>query len=185
MQRAILKSGEPIRNLQHFLRLISYYYKNVPAVIPDGIYSEQTKLSVKAFQKEFGLNTTGEVNPTTWEKIISIYNDLESINNSPVLANIFPSYKTQYIPGEKNHCLFTIQAMLYAITLVIKNIGSLDITGILDAKTVFVVKNIQRLSNIPENGSIDCITWKKISQLYSLVITSSVNEKTPKSTFNS
>ena len=120
-----------------------------------------------------------------FERRYFIYNDLESINNSPVLANIFPSYKTQYIPGEKNHCLFTIQAMLYAITLVIKNIGSLDITGILDAKTVFVVKNIQRLSNIPENGSIDCITWKKISQLYSLVITSSVNEKTPKSTFNS
>ena len=68
-----LKSGQPVRNLQNFLRVISYHYNTVSAVVPDGIYSDQTYQSVKSFQKTFGLPETGIVNQETWDKIISIY----------------------------------------------------------------------------------------------------------------
>ena len=171
MERAVLRSGEPIKNLQHFLRAISYYYSDIPAVVPDGIYSEQTRISVKAFQTYFNLAPTGEVNINTWDKIINIYDQVANINNSPAVAHIFPSSSTRYVPGEQSLTLFTIQAMLFAITTVIKNLGSLAITGVLDSKTVTVIKNIQKLSNIPENGTIDTITWKKISQLYNTTVT--------------
>ena len=40
-----------VRGLQNMLRNISYYIEDVESVIPDGLYSEDTKNSVISFQK--------------------------------------------------------------------------------------------------------------------------------------
>lgn len=38
-----------------------------PPVVPDGIYGENTRLAVVAFQKYMGIEETGIVNYETWQ----------------------------------------------------------------------------------------------------------------------
>ena len=47
--------GKSVRGLQDMLRNISYYIEDIDSVIPDGIFSEETKNSVISFQKILAL----------------------------------------------------------------------------------------------------------------------------------
>ena len=41
-----------------------------------GLFGSQTRESVMAFQREFGLPVTGRVDINTWNRIASLYSDL-------------------------------------------------------------------------------------------------------------
>ena len=58
-----------IAELQQWLRNIMKNRSDEPAIIPDGIYSEETRLRVEEFQREKGLEVTGVVDFATWEAI--------------------------------------------------------------------------------------------------------------------
>ena len=51
-----------IRQIQRMLREISFFDESIERVIPDGIYGEQTKSSVKSFQRSNNLYETGKAN---------------------------------------------------------------------------------------------------------------------------
>ena len=65
-----------IFELQEMLRGISMQNPAIPAVIPDGVYTEATAQAVRAFQQFYGLQVTGEVNGATWEKIAAVYQEI-------------------------------------------------------------------------------------------------------------
>ena len=66
-------TGEKVRQIQEELARISRSYPAIPTVTPDGIYGEQTKRAVEAFQSVFGLPVTGIVDYRTWYQISAIY----------------------------------------------------------------------------------------------------------------
>ncbi len=166
MKRTNLNAGQPVRNLQHFLRLISYYYNTVPAVIPDGIFSEQTREAVIGFQTTFSLQVTGTVNLETWNHIILVYNKLYEIEEEPLATHIFPNKDFTINPNDSTIHLYAIQAMIYSISNIFQNIESLEITGTYDEKCVNVVKNMQKLFDLETHGIIDKKTFNMISALY-------------------
>ena len=55
--------------LQQRLRNISKVHKDVPSVIPDGIFGEETENAVRAFQRKFGFSETGVVDFEIWDRI--------------------------------------------------------------------------------------------------------------------
>ena len=59
--------------MQEQLDRISRTYPALPSVTADGIYGESTKQAVAAFQRVFGLPSTGIVDYPTWYKISEIY----------------------------------------------------------------------------------------------------------------
>lgn len=166
MNRSVLRSGEPIRNLQHFLRQISYYYKTVLAVIPDGIFSLQTKEAVIGFQKTFSLPVTGVVDFETWNHIIKIFNEISVFEEEAILPQIFPATNFSINPGENPLCLYLIHSMIYFITTNFANFNDFNITGVHDEQSVEVIKYLQKLFNIEQSGIIDKKTFNMISSLY-------------------
>ena len=170
MDRAILYNNEPVRNLQNFLRYISYYYETVPAVIPDGHFSEQTRQSVIGFQSTFGLGVTGSVNLITWNKIIEVYQETVKQVSEARFARIFPCDMLEIIPGVTTNYLFAIQSMLYVLSQKFDNIGTLSICGTHDNDSVNLVKKIQKLCGLEDNGIIDNITFNMIANLYEVFI---------------
>ena len=66
-------TGSKVRQMQEQLARISQSYPAIPTITPDGIYGEQTREAVEAFQRIFNLPVTGVVNFTTWYKISQIY----------------------------------------------------------------------------------------------------------------
>ena len=63
------REEEAIAEVQRYLRAASYRYEEIPHVGIDGIYGEETKDAVTAFQKHFRLVETGVVDETTFSKL--------------------------------------------------------------------------------------------------------------------
>lgn len=83
--------GEYVSLLQQYLTYISQTYPSIPAVPETGVFGNQTQTSVKAFQQQFGLEPTGNVNAVTWYRITDIYGDL--INGYNKRLGQYPGYE--------------------------------------------------------------------------------------------
>ena len=66
-------SGPKVRQLQEHLNSIASVYYAIPSLTPDGIFGENTRNAVEAFQSVFGLPVTGIVDFRTWYKISEIF----------------------------------------------------------------------------------------------------------------
>lgn len=75
------QEGSMVFIMQSMLRDISMTYKNVPMPTINGIFDNDTFVSVKAMQTKARLNPTGIVNKLTWNIIVKTYlhlnNDLK------------------------------------------------------------------------------------------------------------
>ncbi len=68
-------SSEAVRLMQTYLNAISRdRYPNIPTVTEDGVFGGNTENAVLAFQRNVGLNPTGVIDVTTWERIAELYN---------------------------------------------------------------------------------------------------------------
>ena len=170
MEKNTFNFSDQIKNIQHFLRKISYHDERIPYIIPDGDYNDQTQKAIAAFQKAHGLEKTGDLDEKTQNKIKEIYNEVIKIHSDPSLVNIFPHAYTKILPGEYNENLKVIQAMLQGLTKKFTNLGSIGITGVNDTQCSNVIKNIQKYSNLEPTGIIDKQTWDHIAQLYSMYV---------------
>lgn len=159
-------AGNSVRSLQTFLRTISSQYTNAPLMIPDGIYGEQTRTAVIAFQKAFSLPQTGEVDYICWTKILEVY-DI-AINNSKVHREVVILHPKQgaMILGNTGPHVYAVQGVLMAISNHYSNISEVAATGTFDGDSVKVVKQIQKYSGLEETGKLDRETWGEVSKLY-------------------
>ena len=106
--------GVKVEHLQYMLSVLSAYIPEIPPVEIDGIFGANTRNSVLAAQKRFGIPQTGIVNFETWNEIYDQFSGIETISwrdpelfpyTSAILGNTPPrsrysktSTMTQY-PG--------------------------------------------------------------------------------------
>ena len=48
-----------IYEIQTYLRYISRFFPQIPSVVPDGIFGDETESAIRAFQKMVGAEETG------------------------------------------------------------------------------------------------------------------------------
>ena len=65
--------GQDVITLQYLLNVISEYYPSVPAPAQDGIFGNETRRAVIAFQQTMGLDPDGFVGPLTWKALYETY----------------------------------------------------------------------------------------------------------------
>lgn len=157
--------AKPVRGLQSMLRNISYYVEDVLPVIPDGNFTDDTKNSVISFQKTYGLEPTGEVDSTTWQKIRDVNTEINRVYALPIAFPVFGK-RILINAGDERPELFVIQAMLYAVFLVFPNAPDVDITGVHDANSVDAVIFVQTITGLEPTGVIDTLTYNNIANLY-------------------
>lgn len=66
-------SGAKVRQLQNQLNRIARNYPAIPKLVEDGAYGRNTAAAVRAFQRVFGLPSTGITDYPTWYAISNIY----------------------------------------------------------------------------------------------------------------
>lgn len=161
--------GEPIRSLQTFLRKISNS-RDIPTVVPDGIYGGSTTASVQGFQQLYGLPVTGEADFDTWNKIIEVLDEVNRETSPPKRLLIFPEEAYIIEADTEDELLFVLQATMKAISDNVENVPPLHITGVHDAESVEAVKNIQKLAGIEESGAINKETANAITDVYEFYV---------------
>lgn len=157
--------GNPVRGLQTMLRRISQAVGDIPLVVPDGIYGDNTKASVTAFQISYGLPPTGETDAETWDRIREVYIRLQTIYQKPAELAVI-SENLRIMPGEQNAELWIVQSMLKALAQVLSNMPDLELSGVHAPDSVAATLVVQEVSGLEKTGVIDVITGNKITGLY-------------------
>ncbi len=65
--------GRWVQVLQYMLDVLSAFYSDIPAPAQDGIYGEDTRQAVLAFQRNKSLPQTGIVDEAVWEALYQAY----------------------------------------------------------------------------------------------------------------
>lgn len=162
--------GQPVRSLQTMLRVLAEDDGTLSSVVPDGIYGNQTRRAVYAFQRKYGIPATGVTDQATWERIVAAH--------SPALIRIGPAEPLRLIlnpgqvirRGEAHPYLYLVQSMLTALATIYGSLTAPAITGILDEPTADALSSFQYLSALPQTGELDKITWKHLALHYPLAV---------------
>lgn len=159
---------QPVRSLQTMLRVIELDGGKQNALIPDGIFSENTVKSVSAFQRENGLPVTGIADNDTWDLIYAQYDDalIRIEEAEPIEIILDPGEILR--EGNTGPYIYLLQSMLIFLSDIHSTIRPPEHTGVYDRDTASAVRDLQRLALLPETGQTDRKTWKNIARQFSL-----------------
>ena len=160
--------GQPIRDLQTMLRVISKARCAEDPLVPDGIYSHSTARAVADFQQEHGLPATGITDLDTWEAIFTAYSPA-NINLTPACPLHILLNPNQVIrKGERHGHLYVVQGILAVLSQRFSTVGFPSFSGLLDDQTERSLASFQKLCGLPCTGTLDKITWKHLALQYPL-----------------
>ena len=162
-------TGEPVRSLQTFLRKISYS-RDIPPVVPDGIFGGSTTEAVRAFQGLYNLPVTGDVDFDTWNKIVEVWDEVSRETAPPKRLVIFPEEAYIIEAGTEDEYLFVIQGALKGISNNVLNVPGLEVTGVHDSQSVEAVKEVQKIAGMEQTGIIDKETINAINDIYEFYV---------------
>lgn len=159
---------EAIRNLQRYLRQLSFVDEKIPTPPLDGIYGTRTREAVSAFQKSVGLPPTGEVDAVTWERLFAAYEASLVREGAPVPLAQFPRLSEGYAlrQGDESFLVRLIQYALSELETIYPDLGAVRETGIYDDATAEGVRNFQRRVGLPQTGEVDRATWDALATVY-------------------
>lgn len=155
-----------IREVQFYLRAISFFDDRVPFVGIDGIYGPETEEAVAAYQRARGLRVTGTVNRETWNYLVQEYAIIEGLQRTPLSVSPFPSMTHVIEPGDQGPIVVFLQIMLNTIGSAYTNIPPIPVDGIFGPRTEEAVKEAQRALKREPTGHVDRNDWDLIAQTY-------------------
>ena len=164
-----LNYEDAVRNLQRYLRTISFYDDRITRVPIDGIYDTDTRKAVSEFQATRELPVTGIVDKATFDMIFREFSKIVEANDRSNNINLFPNNPQNYEAalGEESSFVAIIQLILRELSIIYDNIPDMQITGVYNKETEDAVKEFQRISGLSPTGKVDLRTWNRLVRDFS------------------
>ena len=159
---------QAIRNLQRYLRTLSYFEKELPEVPIDGVYGTATEEAVRIFQRLEDLPQTGRVDRPTWDRLYTRYREEQSRRDAPARISHFPRLPENYSVelGEQQFLVQVIQHALQELSVLYQWEEPISLSGIYDEPTARAVRQFQAANALPATGGVDRATWNAIADAY-------------------
>lgn len=154
--------------IQQYLRNIAKAGSDAPAIIPDGIFSEETAENVRAFQRAKGLAVTGRIDFETFEALRDESERVISEASLPVQVTGIGNEDLPLSYGDENELVEKLKIMLNFVADAYGNFSSLERNGIFDRDTEEAVRRWQAVIFEEETGKVDKITWNSLANYYLL-----------------
>jgi len=160
--------AEAVRNIQRYLRRLSYTDPSIPSVPIDGIFGEATRVSLMAFQRKKGLAASGIADRESWSALYESYLASMRRYTSPSGFSVFPRVPDDYSMGmgEVSFAVSTVQYLLSEVSAIIDAIDEVPITGIYGIETARAVSVFQDHAGLGVTGEVDLSTWEKLVDTY-------------------
>lgn len=155
--------GLEVRTIQYYLAIIGFFNPALPPITITGVFDENTRDAVFAFQNQYGLPVTGVINRDTWNELMRVYQaTVSSIPQDYVRYSdrIFPGRSLTL--GSTGEEVQTLQRLLQLASNRDPSIPRVDITGTFDNATDNAVRIIQTRVGLPVNGTVGPIVWNSI-----------------------
>ncbi len=158
-------SGENVRQVQYFLKVIATFYEAIPNLTVNGVYDAQTENAVRAFQQAFGLAVDGIIGEQTWSDIYRAYLGIVGSTTFEGGIRLYPGIVLRM--GSRGDDVTTLQTYLSTISDTYPNIPKIPVTGNFEQQTENAVIAFQQEFGLTADGSVDALTWDAIADLYS------------------
>ena len=154
--------GEAVVELQFILAFIAEFFPTIPLTIQSGIFKENTRQAVLAFQRQYNLTANGVVDSGTWRRLYDVYLSLaDDIPLKPEL-NIPAFPGTSLRQGDTGPNVLLMQNYLNDIALFYPSIQRLNPDGNFGPATANAVREFQRLFGFSVDAVIGPNTWYEI-----------------------
>lgn len=154
-------SGSDVLKMQRYLNIISDVYTSIGKLVPDGIFGSRTRASVQAFQRIFGLSPDGIIGPLTWDRIVSVKNDIENgsfndsfQNNAPIVNDSAAIQFSELSLGSRGDSVLEYQRLVNRIANESGEISPVEENGIFGFALQNTTRALQRLLGVNENGRL-------------------------------
>lgn len=166
----------PVQAMQQRLRSISRVYGDIPPGPVDGVFGAETAAAVRAFQHEFDLPESGNIDLATWDMIILVHQGLEGLRVGGGEHNLGlePSCLMFYTAGA-NDCITNpavidiLQAIIGSLADRYRNFIRIPLSGVYDEATAGQVAVFQRLAGLPGSGVLDRPTWNLMLRFFDMM----------------
>ncbi len=167
MQDPITKP-DAVRNLQRYLRRLSYEYTDIPPVPIDGIFGSRTEEALSAYQRAASLPVTGRADKETWDALFAEYSRLAREKDRRRYPDFFPPVPADYQTtlGERSFFITLLQWMIGELKVIYDTLPEPPLTGIYDDATVAAVLEFQRIHGLPMSGRVNRNVWNRMAEEY-------------------
>ncbi|MBE6529400.1 MAG: hypothetical protein E7680_02205 [Ruminococcaceae bacterium] len=161
--------ADAVRNLQTYLRQLSYHDPDISPPPVNGIFDPLTRQSLSQFQKKAGLPVSGTANGETWKTLYRAFLKSLAENALPEKVSLFPTTPKGYClsPGCTGFCVSALQMMLGELQRFLPEEYPIEPTGVYDQATEQNVRIFQSCCpELKETGKVDFATWNAIAVRY-------------------
>lgn len=163
--------GDAVEALQYFLQVIARFTPTVPAPPLDGLFGASTAESVRAFQREWGLPDTGEVDLVTGRRLFEVYRaDVASVPDSVFSDTARPYPGVPLRRGSSGEDVAELQRYINRIAEVYPVLTAIEVDGEYGNATENDVFLLQAALSLPETGVVDLATWEGLARIYDTVL---------------
>lgn len=174
-------SGIDVITLQYILAFISDFYPSIPAPSQNGIFGNDTYLSVIAFQQMMGLSNDGIVGPSTWLSLYDTYwgirNNVEFPDPDPdqhIIEYIVQAGDTLWLIAQRFQTTVAAIKALNKLTTDVLKIGQLLLVPIKGTKPPtnfsYTVRSGDTLWLLSQRFNVTIIAIKTLNNLTSDVL---------------
>lgn len=158
-----------VYEIQRYIRNISRLDRDIPSLIPDGIFGEETTESITAFQRKHLLPQTGKVDFDTWNKLLeendkALFALSEPVQTAPAVSSDFPLKR-----GKESHLNGNVNLMLTRLSDFYENFDGAVLSSDYTEITERLVSIFQSITGNTETGEVDKNIWNLLSYLYLLL----------------
>ena len=159
---------QAIRNLQRYLRQLSFFDEELPELPIDGVFESETQRAVEIFQRNSGLAITGVADRATWDAIYTAYLLSLAQHSKPNAVDIFYRLPIPNVirNGDVGFQVAAVQYMLSEILTFYGDLPEIVTDGRYGEQTVEAVRLFQGYASLPTSGEVDLDTWNRLSGMY-------------------
>ena len=164
---------DAVRNLQRYLRRLSYENEAILPIPIDGIFETRTKDALSAFQSSIGLPVTGRADKRSWDLLFAEYERVRRAEDERVYADFFPRSPVNYETtlGETGAFILLLQFILDELRVIYDSLPPFAQNGVFDADTSAAVREFQRIGGLEQSGKVNRALWSRLSEEYNAYVT--------------